>query len=117
MCDPVILGPKFKGIVIYPSLLALLTFMTLAGLTPVSSTDPGPYCIYLDQTQELRCNCQNLQFNRSHPTVFPNNDFFVPSTSQNQADKVKEVAALKLTGCDQLHLTLDLRPLPHPFYR
>ena len=121
MCDPVILGPKFKGIVITngPGFLALLTFfLTLVGSTPVvSSADPGPYCIYLDMTQELRCSCQNLNFNRSQPTVFPNNDFFVPSTSQNQAAKVKEVAALKLTGCEKLHLTLDLRPLPHPFYR
>jgi hypothetical protein len=121
MCDPVILGPKFKGIVITngPGFLALLTFfLTLVGSTPVvSSADPGPYCIYLDMTQELRCSCQNLNFNRSQPTVFPNNDFFVPSTSQNHAAKVKEVAALKLTGCEKLHLTLDLRPLPHPFYR
>ena len=118
MCDPLDIRPKFKGVVISStSLLAFLAIITLVGSTSVPNTNIGPYCIYLEQTQELRCNCQNLSFNRSQPTVFPNNEFFVPTTSEHGASKVKEVAALKLTGCEKLHLTLDLRPLPHPFYR
>ena len=79
-----------------------------------------PYCVYLSQSQELRCNCQDLEFNRSQPTVFPNNDFYI-SLPRHQINKVssgiKDAATIKLSGCPRLHLKLDLTPLPHPFYR
>ena len=69
-------------------------------------------------SQELKCNCQNLYFNRSHPTVFPNNEFFVSLPShkaEKVASEVKEVSTIKLSGCPKLHLALDLSPLPYPF--
>ena len=63
MCDPLDIRPKFKGVVISStSLLAFVAIFTLVGSTSVSNTNIGPYCIYLEQTQELRCNCQNLSF-------------------------------------------------------
>ena len=75
-----------------------------------------PYCVYLSQSQELSCNCQDLEFNRSQPTVFPNNDFHILH-QVNEVNGIKEAATIKLTGCSRLHLKLDLTPLPHPFYR
>lgn len=98
--------PNFKGVVVV-SFLAL-AFFALEGFAS------QPYCVYLSQSQELRCDCTNWKFNRSEPSIFPSNDFFVAT---EDAAKVQQVAAIKLTGCDKLHLTLDLRPLPYPFYR
>ncbi len=124
MCEALNQRPIFKGVIVNSSTL-LTIFLTLVGLRHSLASNSAlnsaiqasePYCIYLEQSQELRCNCQNFAFNRSQPRVFPSNDFFVP-TSSNGASKVQQVAAMKLTGCEKLHLTLDLRPLPHPFYR
>ena len=76
-----------------------------------------PYCVYLSQSQELRCNCQDLEFNRSQPTVFPNNDFHVIHQVNDVPSGIKDAATIKLYGCPRLHLKLDLTPLPDPFYR
>lgn len=114
MCEALNVRPTFKGVVVLTSsLLAFIT--TLVGSVPVDQLQP--YCVYLEQSQELRCNCQNFPFNRSRASVFPSNDFFVAAPSQEVAEKVKQVAAMKLSGCQQLHLKLDFRPLPYPFYR
>ena len=76
-----------------------------------------PYCVYLSQSQELRCNCQDLEFNRSQPTAFPNNDFHVIHQVNDVPSGIKDAATIKLYGCPRLHLKLDLTPLPDPFYR
>ena len=76
-----------------------------------------PYCVYLSQSQELRCNCQDLEFNRSQPTAFPNNDFHVIHQVNDVPFGIKDAATIKLYGCPRLHLKLDLTPLPDPFYR
>ena len=73
--------------------------------------------MYLSQSQELRCNCQDLEFNRSQPTAFPNNDFHVIHQVNDVPSGIKDAATIKLYGCPRLHLKLDLTPLPDPFYR
>ena len=114
MCEAIRINPHFKGVVVTTSLVAILL---LSLFTSSACGQRSPYCNYLDQSQELRCNCQYFYQNRTKdPQVFPSNEFLI-SAPPEIAAKVKEVAALKLTGCEKLHLTIDLRPLPHPFYR
>jgi len=96
----------------------LLLWASLAIAGSHGTTSGSPYCVYSSQSQELKCNCQNLYFNRSQPTVFPNNEFFVSLPShkaEKVASEVKEVSTIKLSGCPKLHLALDLSPLPYPF--
>ena len=108
MCEAINLRPSFKGVIVTSAFLSFAVILA----NPI---DGGvPYCVYLDQSQELRCNCQN--FGTNETSVFPNNDFFVAVPSK-AASEVKEAAAVQLTGCERLNLHLDLRPLPHPFYR
>ena len=107
MCEALAFRPKFKGVIITTSLIAIFAISSI-------NCQKAPYCNYLAPCQELRCNCQHLNLNGSQ--TFPNNQFLI-SAPPDIAAKVKEVAALKLTGCEKLHLKLDLRPLPHPFYR
>lgn len=115
MCEALNVRPTFKGVVVITSSIVLAFFTLVGSAVPLDQVQP--YCIYLEQSQELRCNCQNFPFNRSQASVFPNNDFFVAAPSQRIAEKVKQVAAMKLSGCQQLHLKLDFRALPYPFYR
>ena len=76
-----------------------------------------PYCIYLDQSEELDCVCPSAadadsgsNHRDSAPINFPNEDYLMVSHNQS-------VAAIKLHSCSSLNLRLDLRSLERPFYR
>ena len=123
MCEA-FLRPNFKGVVVTTtSLWILFALVGSSNSVPDSGIinsiqNSEIYCVYLHKSQELRCDCQNLNFNRSQPIVFPNHDIFVSLPNNDQATlKIKEVATIKLSGCSKLHLTIDLTPLPYPFYR
>ena len=89
-----------------------------------------PYCVYLEQSQELDCVCPDgvvmssssevaetdrINHMDSAPINFPNEDYLMAATSKNGSSS--PVASVKLHSCSSLNLRLDLRSMARPFYR
>ncbi len=76
------------------------------------SSSSAPYCVYLDQSQELDCVCGD----QDGSLVFP---YEVSTGGEGEflvaADK--SVASVKLHSCKSASLRLDLTALSRPFYR
>lgn len=111
---------EFKGVtVVIATLLMFLLCQQPSGagaIRAVQSAVTVPYCVFLNQSQELDCVCPDAagEPDSNHvdsaPLNFPSEDYLVASGNSS-------VASIKLHSCQSVNLRLDLRPLARPFYR